>query len=318
MSQQESEPAPAYPGVSVGIACRLDKQSAFNLARDVTNFLLKLKCKVYLENRIASKMGFFHFGISLNQMSSEKVKFIISIGGDGTILRVFQNLPETNPAPVLGVNVGSLGFLDETAKYDVKRAIKEILNDNYQISQSLRLATYYDGKRYPDALNEVLVCSSRPSKVIMASILVDGAVYASGYADGVMVATPTGSTAYSLSAGGALIDPRAQDIFQIIPLNPFGANNMHPIIVPSTATVEVALQRPRLPATLVIDGQLEVKVNPTARIQVKASDRWANFITFEDRGSSFYKRLNKILLPTQTNLPKNDYPEDIETKNSKN
>jgi NAD+ kinase len=318
VSQQDSEPGVTYPGVSVGIACRLDKQSAFNLARDITNFLLKLKCKVYLENRIASKMGFFHYGISLNQMSTDKVKFIISIGGDGTILRVFQNLPDVKPAPVLGVNVGSLGFLDETAKYDVKRAIKEVLSGNYEVTQALRLATYYEEKRYPDALNEVLVCSSRPSKVIMMTVSVDGAIFASGYADGVIIATPTGSTAYSLSAGGALIDPRSQDIFQIIPLNPFGANSMLPIVVPSSAAVEVTLQRPRLPATLVIDGQLEVKVNPASRIRVKASDRWANFITFEDRGLSFYKRLNKILLPTQTNLPKNDYPEDMELKNSKN
>lgn len=313
MSQQRE----SFPGVSVGIACRLDKHEAFNIARDLTNFLLKAKAKVYLENRIASKAGYFHFGVSLNQMTTELVKFVVSIGGDGTILRVFQNLPKNNPAPVLGVNVGSLGFLDATSKSDAKWAVNEVLNGNYHVEQVLRLAPYYEDRRYPDALNEVFICSSRPSKVLKFSILVDGFEYTTGYADGVIISTPTGSTAYSLSAGGAFIDPRNQQVFQVVPVNPFGATTMRPLIVPATSTVEVVLLRPRLPATLVLDGQVEIKLNPASRVKVKASDRPAYFIALTDNAPTFYNKINKILLPTQTNLPKNDSPEEIDSKEDK-
>ncbi len=300
--------------MSVGIACRLDKHDAFNIARDLTNFLLKAKVKVYLENRIASKAGYFHFGLALNQMTTELVKFVVSIGGDGTILRVFQNLPKNNPAPVLGVNVGSLGFLDITAKEDVKKAVKDVLDGKYRVEKALRLAPFYEERRYPDALNEVFICSSRPSKVLKFSILIDGHEYTTGYADGVIVATPTGSSAYSLSAGGAFIDPRSQQVYQVVPVNPFGATTMRPLIVPASSTVEVVLLRPRLPATLVLDGQVEIKLNPASRVKIKASDRPAYFIHLEDQASTFYNKINKILMPTQTNLPKADAPEEMDEK----
>ncbi len=300
----------------MGIACRLDKHDAFNIARDLTNFLLKAKVKVYLENRIASKAGYFHFGVGLNQMTTELVKFVVSIGGDGTILRVFQNLPKNNPAPVLGVNVGSLGFLDTTEKNDVKWAVKQVLDEKYHVEKVLRLAPYYEERRYPDALNEVFICSSRPSKVLKFSILIDGWEYTTGYADGVIISTPTGSSAYSLSAGGAFIDPRNQQVFQVVPVNPFGATTMRPLIVPATSTVEVVLLRPRLPATLVLDGQVEIKLNPASRVKVKASDRPAFFIHLEDQAATFYNKINKILMPTQTNLPKADAPEEMEEKDN--
>ncbi len=307
-----SQPRESVPGVSVGIACRLDKHDAFSIARDLTNYLLKAKVKVYLENRIASKAGYFHFGVGLNQMTTELVKFVVSIGGDGTILRVFQNLPKTNPAPVLGVNVGSLGFLDATAKSDVKWAVKEVLDGRYHVEKMLRLAPYYEDRRYPDALNEVFICSSRPSKVLKFSTLIDGWEYTTGYADGVIISTPTGSSAYSLSAGGAFIDPRNQQVVQIVPVNPFGATTMRPLIVPASSTIEVVLLRPRLPATLVLDGQVEIKLNPASRVKVKASERPAFFIALEDQAATFYNKINKILMPTQKKF--DDAPEEMDEK----
>ncbi len=293
----------------VGIACRLDKPAALNLAKEITRYLLSKKVKVYLESRIASKMGYYNFGVDLGKMTTNIVDFIVSVGGDGSILRVAQHLTQKNSAPILGVNVGSIGFLDETTAKDIESKLNMALNGECKVERVSRLKVILENRRLPDALNEVFICSARPSKILKMAVNIDGEFYSNCYADGVIIATSTGSTAYSLSAGGSLIDPRVQNITQIVPVCPYARMTMRPIIVPSNSQVEISLLRPRLNATLIVDGQFEIPVSPNKRIRVRRSRRTLKFLRFGEIHQNYYQRLRTTLLPSIV-VSKNDPPDE--------
>ena len=160
-----------------------------------------------------------------------------------------------------------------------------------------RLATFIDNQRVPDALNEVLIISSKPSKVLYVNIHVDDNFFTSSYLDGVIVSTNTGSTAYALSAGGVLLDPREQ-AFEIVPLNPFaGTGGFRPLVVPTFSTIEVQLLRPRLNGTVVIDGQIEFKIGPKSKIRVQRSETDISFIRFKDKiEARFYDKVRDKII----------------------
>jgi len=134
---------------------------------------------------------------------------ILIYGGDGTILRSLQLLP--NPTPILGINMGEVGFLTvvdpETAFY----MIDDVL-DNYEVVERARLAVKLNDFELPCAMNEAVIITSRPAKISQFKIHVDGKFMEDFRADGVVIATPTGSTAYAMSAGGPILDPRVDGI----------------------------------------------------------------------------------------------------------
>ena len=281
----------------VGIACRLDSPKAIEVVQFITDYLLKRKEKIAYETRISSKF-IRHFAKNLGDMTVANMKFLISVGGDGTILRVAQALPKKDPTPILGVNLGSVGFLDESEAdpASLTRDLDGIFQGNYHIDKSARISTYIGNHRLPLALNEVLIISSKPSKVLYTNIRIDGKNFTSSYLDGLIISTHTGSTAYALSAGGSLLDPRL-DGFEIVPLNPFaGTGVFRPLIVPTFAKIEIKLQRARLNGLVVIDGQSEFKVSPQVKIVCQRSDSDMYFIRFKEKVEGYFEKIrNKIL-----------------------
>ncbi|MHA1896735.1 MAG: NAD(+)/NADH kinase, partial [Promethearchaeota archaeon] len=165
-------PPPESRKLPIAIACRLDKEVALKITRKVLDYLFKEKqVKVALENRIAQRF-YPHLRMDLRQMTADKIKMVLSIGGDGTILRVAQNLPYKNPAPILGVNLGSVGFLDEcdSNEDDLYKTLDKIVEGKYFIENVMRISGIYNGQRLPDALNEIYICSAKPSKVLHVGI----------------------------------------------------------------------------------------------------------------------------------------------------
>ena len=281
---------------AIGIACRLDSPEALEVVQLITDILLARKEKIFFETRIATKF-IRHFAKNLGDMSMNNTKFIISVGGDGTVLRVAQNLPKKNPPPILGVNLGSVGFLDESEKTTLDEDLKNIFEGNYKLEECARLSTYVGNKKLPDALNEVLIISSKPSKVLYTSIGIDDAHFTSSYLDGLIISTHTGSTAYALSAGGILMDPRL-DAFEIVPLNPFaGTGAFRPLLIPTSAKIDVKLERPRLNGLIVIDGQAEYRVSPQINIRIQRAESNIYFIRFKEGiHDAYFERVrNKIL-----------------------
>jgi NAD+ kinase len=280
----------------IGIACRLDSPEAIEVVQIITDLLLARKEKIFYETRISSKF-IRHYAKNLGDMNRSNTKFVISVGGDGTVLRVAQNLPQENPPPILGVNLGSVGFLDESDRNTMARDLDAVFTGHYHYEKCVRLATYVGNQRLPDALNEVLIISSKPSKVLYVNIQIDGSYFTSSYLDGLIISTHTGSTAYALSAGGVLLDPRVE-CFEVVPLNPFaGTGVFRPVITPATSEISINLERPRLNGTIVIDGQTEYKVSPQIKIKIRRSESDLFFIRFKESvHGSYYERVrNKIL-----------------------
>ncbi|NVM36360.1 MAG: NAD(+)/NADH kinase [Candidatus Lokiarchaeota archaeon] len=293
----------------IALACRLDSVKAIKLTRRIFEFLVQKGEIVYLETRIAPKI-FPHNGMDLGEMTAENIKFIIIVGGDGSILRVANGLSQQNPPPILGVNIGSIGFLDESNGRMIFRDLSRVINGEYTLEVCSKITAFIvknSGEiKLSNALNEVLIVSSKSSKVLQISIRIDGIFLNRSYLDGIIISTPTGSTAYNLSAGGAIINPNIESM-QITPLNSFAGSGLKPIIVPIDAEIEVQLLRPRLDAKIVIDGQQIIKrIAPNTKIRIRKAKSQNEFIRF--RGS-YYTRLRKKIIGTVRRVPIDDSPE---------
>ncbi|MHA1473491.1 MAG: NAD(+)/NADH kinase, partial [Promethearchaeota archaeon] len=185
----------------ISLACRMDSERAIKLTKKIFEYLVKKGEVVQMETRIAPKI-FPHSGKDLKQMTKDNTKLVISVGGDGTILRVAGGLPPVNAPPILGVNIGSIGFLDETNERNVFNDINRFLKGDFLIEKCSKLTSYLlkdsDEIRLGNALNEILVISSKSSKVLLASIKINGCYLNRSYLDGIIVSTSVGSTAYNL------------------------------------------------------------------------------------------------------------------------
>ncbi|MHA2184108.1 MAG: NAD(+)/NADH kinase, partial [Promethearchaeota archaeon] len=204
----------------------------------------------------------------------------------------------------------SIGFLDESNERTVFKDLIKVLNGEFEIETCSKITPYLvknsDEIQLSNALNEVLVVSSKSSKVMQVSIRIDNIFLNRSYLDGVIISTSTGSTAYNLSAGGAIVTPN-MDIMQITPLNSFAGSGLKPMILPIDSEVEIQLLRPRLDGKIVIDGQRTIKkIPPNSKIRIRKSKSRTKFIRFD---KSYYSRLRKKILST-VRIPIDDSPEE--------
>jgi NAD+ kinase len=298
---------------AVSLACRMDSERAINLTKKLFDYLVKKGEIVQLETRIAPKI-LPHNGMDLKEMTAENTKFLISIGGDGTILRVASALSQRDAPPILGVNIGSIGFLDETNERNVFNDINRVLKGEYIIEECSKLAPYVikasEEIRLNNALNEVLIVSSKSSKVLLTSVKIDGCFLNRSYLDGIIISTSVGSTGYNLSAGGAIVKP-TMDIMQITPLNSFARSGLKPMVLPIDSEVEIQLLRPRLSAKIIIDGQRTFKnIQPNTVIKVRKANSHTKFIRLSRSISDNYiRRLRKKIIGG-IKVPIDDSPEE--------
>jgi len=293
----------------IALACRLDSERAIKLTRRIFEFLVQKGEVVHLETRIAPKI-FPHNSMDLGEMNAENIKFIVIVGGDGSILRVASTISQQNPPPILGVNIGSVGFLDESNGRTIFKDLTKILKGEFTLEKCSKITAYIaknSGEiKLNNALNEVLIVSTKSSKVLQVSIRVDGIFLNRSYLDGVIISTPTGSTAYNLSAGGAIVNPNIE-IMQITPLNSYAGSGLKPIVVPIDSEIEIQLLRPRLDAKIVIDGQQIIRrIAPNSKIRIRKANSHNEFIRFN---GSYYTRLRKKIIGTIRRVPIDDSPE---------
>jgi len=226
-------------------------------------------------------------GESGTKISKMKADVIITVGGDGTILRTLR---ETDK-PILGINAGVLGFLTEVQPSDVHTAITRLLGGKYSIDERLKLKTVIDGKRIEDATNETVIHTSQIAKLRHFAISIDGTPATEMRADGIIVATPTGSTCYAMSVGSSIIDPRV-DALVFAPIAPFRLS-ARPLVVPAKSLISVTIKDPRA-CTLVVDGQKERALNGNEEIVFTGSEKKARFVTFNK--DDFYINLEQKLM----------------------
>lgn len=238
------------------------------------------KQEVMLESDLARVLG--RKGMPLAHMNAE---IMLAIGGDGTILRALQ----LSDAKVLGINSGSLGFLAEVNAEDVDSSLERIARKDYRIEERMRLKVTVDDERLFDCTNEAVVHTAQIAKIRHFEIRLDDQLVERIRADGIIVATPTGSTSYSMSAGGPIVDPNIDAII-VTAIAPFKPAS-RPHVFPANGHIQVRLLKPK-ECLLVMDGQHESTLKGSENIVLTASDRRAKFIRF---GDDFYRRVEEKL-----------------------
>jgi NAD+ kinase len=271
---------------SVGLIARYDKKPALKLTEELAEYLKKKGLKVYIEDTLAGKVATQEEMVPLSKM---KTDFVITIGGDGTILRTSITLPKPEP-PILAINMGVRGFLTEVEPKNAFEAVEKILKGDYKIEKSAKLSLMAGSEKMPDALNDVVISAGEPSKILYAQICKDGKPILKFQADGLIVATQTGSTGYSLSAGGPVLDP-AVTAFVVTPI--CSLTVFHSLVFPEDSTITLNIFRPD-EILVLIDGKyrklLKVK---ELDLKVSVSKNVTSFIRFEN---DFYDRLRSRLL----------------------
>ena len=187
------------------------------------------------------------------------------IGGDGTLLSVVPSCIKWN-VPVFGINQGKLGFLATFSAQEASDGFKEILEGNYQISERSMLQCHTANGKQAIALNDVVVKSQLPSRLIALEVLSNEHLVTQYYCDGLIFATPTGSTAYNLSAGGAIVHPRAK-VLALTPICPHTLSNRG-LILPDDTELRVRCLDNPTAALLSLDGQILFKDEPIFPINI--------------------------------------------------
>ena len=259
-----------------GVVARRDRPEALKLAYRAYDFLKVSGYDVVVDDDTYRHLKEFKEADVL-PLEDFDVDFIIVIGGDGTILRVEHKTKRD--IPILGVNMGTLGFLTEVEPHETFFAISKLIEGEYYIDERIKLRTYLDGEAsVPDALNEVAILTGIPGKIIHLKYYIDGGLADEIRADGLIISTPTGSTGYAMSAGGPFVDPRLS-VTVIAPLAPIALSS-RPMVVPAESRIDVRNMALKREIVLAIDGQFYTYLPPETEITIKLSPRKATFVRF--------------------------------------
>lgn len=207
---------------------------------------------------------------------------LFSIGGDGT----FLNTAKMTDRPIIGINTGTLGYLTEVNPDDLQKTVKSILSDNYTIENRMMvegkiIKSDGDEVTIPESLNEIAI-SKNVNGVVRFDAIVNGKLITSYIADGILVCTPTGSTAYNLSCGGPIVDPTAE-ILTITPIAPHTVLNKS-IVLSKNSIIKIKITelRDNTSAYVLNDG-IPNKLESGDIVEIKKSDKITKIIKLEDR-----------------------------------
>jgi NAD+ kinase len=271
---------------TVGIVARTDRKEALNLASELADKFKKEGFNFVLEPKLAKHLNQAEGSVPIENMQTN---LIVTIGGDGTILRTCLKLPKPEP-PILAIDMGVRGFLTEIPPEKALNSVDKYLKGAYTVEHYSKLASFVGDTRLPDALNEVFVTSRFLAKLLHVRIWKDNKPVADCRADGVIMSSQVGSTGYTFSAGGPILDPEL-DAFVLTPVCPI--TFIRPIVFSSGSQVTVELLNPKV-AKVVIDGDYQKSTGEKAHsILIKKSEYESSFIRFE---SHFYQRLKARLL----------------------
>lgn len=224
--------------------------------------------------------------------TGETIDFALSVGGDGTFLTTASLVGHLD-IPILGINCGHLGYLAEVRTDNIDIVLEQLINNQYTIEQRrmLELTCQQDGKiASPYALNEIAVLKSGLSSMITVEVTLNGEYLHSYKADGLLIATPTGSTAYNLSVGGPLLDPHVNAIV----LSPVATHslNIRPLVVLDDSKIDLKVSSRNGSYMISIDGRAQV-VNDNLQLHVERSTRTIKLVHVE--GQSFMQSLKDKL-----------------------
>lgn len=257
----------------VGLVVNSQRANATSIARELIGWLLKKKCEVYIEDEAAKNIGQPDLGCLENDLV-KKIDLLVALGGDGTLLYGAHLVKETD-IPILGLNLGSLGFLTGITQEELYSVLSSVLEDIFEYDQRMMLKAEVIRKGSSiasfKALNDVSINMGTMARVITLDISIEGEYLGTYAADGVVVATPTGSTAYSLSAGGPILNPQVEALI-LTPICPHTLA-IRPMVVPTDQSIEVIVKESPQGAILTIDGQKRCPLNQGDRVLFGKAER---------------------------------------------
>ncbi|HEY87410.1 MAG TPA: NAD(+)/NADH kinase [Dehalococcoidia bacterium] len=256
----------------VGILYHPIIETAYTLAKELQQFLTSEGVSVWLCSAWEGEKA---------RAQVNGTDLMLSIGGDGTILRVVQAVV-LNPTPVTGINLGKLGFMTELSADEAMAKLPALLAGEGWIDERAMLEAEispsdqeHESPRVYYALNDMVVSRGAIARVVYVNASIDGELMTTYKADGVIVATATGSTGYSLAAGGPILHPQARDLL-LLPMLPH-LSLAYCLVLPSTAVVKLCVNTDHQ-AALSIDGHINLSLNSGATITVKKSSATARFL----------------------------------------
>ena len=280
------------PPNCIGLIANHGKAGADEIVREIAGGCALRSFPLRLEEHTAALIGAKSSGTPKDL--ARDCDLLVVLGGDGTILQVVHELGDAFP-PILGINLGTLGFLTCASAADWREAIEAIAAGAYCLSMRslLDVEVLRGGEsRFRGlALNDAVISRGEPSRLIKLNVIVDDETLSEYNADGLIVATPTGSTAYSLSAGGPVLTPDS-GVFVVTPICPH-VLTMRSVMVNDESCVEIAPSREQPEIFLSLDGQPSVPIHAEDRIRITRASRCLPLATLP--GMSFFEVLRQKL-----------------------
>lgn len=259
----------------VAIAINLDKDKNMEIALEV-----KEKLNKYFDDIEVIMLNSYDI---INYKFRDLLDLIIVLGGDGTILSVARGINGKLDVPILGINIGNLGFLSSVEFSDIDKAFKKLKDGNYTSEKRMLLTCDFSLEKVINeslALNDIVIARGSLSRMIRFDIYIDGKRYYNYKGDGLIIATPTGSTAYSFSAGGPFVYPTVD----AITLTPICAHTtgIQPIVLNSNSNIEVRIKSNNDEINVIFDGQSTITHIDEVIVKIKKAKEYANIILFDD------------------------------------
>lgn len=266
-SRRSARPAPARFR-RVGLACKCTSKAALALARALDSALVKRGLEVLFDSDSAAALG--RTGGLPRERLARASDLVIVAGGDGTLLSIARFAPTATP--VLGINVGVLGFLAGLSRKEALSRIDEVLAGEFREERRLRLSVAVKGGPRParfQALNDAVLNKEALARISTFSVELDARPVVEFRADGVIVSTPTGSTAYNLSAGGPILHPQLPAVV-ITPICPHTLSQ-RPLVVPAETVIGLRILDSRTSGGvyLTLDGQEGLPIRPEFSVEIR-------------------------------------------------
>ena len=277
----------------VGFFVNTTKEKAPQIVADVSELLKKAGVVPLVPDEQAKALGLPLTGITTTQMV-EEADVILVLGGDGTLLSA-AHTPQIENVPILAINIGHLGFLTDASLDELKPTLKATLQGDYRIEHRMMLEVVVNSQSpqpfHAFALNDVVI--RHYTRLIELNAYVDGELFIPYNADGLIIATPSGSTGYSLACGGTIVAPQLEAIL-LTPIAPHSLT-VRPFIAHGDAKIKVEMHSTYEHLDLFIDGQRETHtLAREAEIRVRKAKRTIQLI--RSRSHSYYKALREKLM----------------------
>ena len=275
--------------LTIGLFPNTRKPAVTTVVDWIVQYLQEKNVRVLMPEEAAETMKHRELAWSRNQLAQE-LNLALTLGGDGTLLNTAREIA-AHGVPVCGINMGQLGFLTEIELVELAPAMDKLLRGEYAIEERLMLAAFIlrgeERIAVSSALNDAVIAKGGFSRMIRLKLFIDGHLTAHYPADGLIVSTPTGSTGYSLSAGGPIVSPDLR-VMLITPICPHSLNTRS-LIVSDQNEIRIETQATHEDIVLTVDGQTVFSLKTGDQVLVCRSPEPARFVKFQER--SYFERL---------------------------